>query len=234
MKQDILILSSHKDRVEPAYTALVEHDIPALIITGASSVLSALQIHTPAFLWLDMDMDAASPILAEIMDRLLYPPPYIILASSFSDSTDRADMLDQGADVCVQLPVDQSEILAILNSVMRREGRLRCVRTGRLLPCIEHKELFIDPLRREVRIRGKTINLTPKEFDLLHLLASSPGVVFSREQIYSHVWKARNNLGISTVSDHISSLRQKLGLHPKDNDYIRTVFRVGYHFAERR
>lgn len=233
MKQDILILSNRKDHIETAYTSLAEHDIPVTIVTDTNLLMSALQTHIPAFLWLDLDIDAARPILAEMMTRFLYPPPYIILAASFSGSTDRADMLDQGADVCVQLPVDQSEILAILNSVMRREGRLRCVRTGSLLPCIEHKELFIDPLRREVRMRGQTINLTPKEFDLLHLLANSPGVVFSREQIYSHIWKARDDLGISTVSDHISSLRQKLGLHPKDNDYIRTVFRVGYRFAER-
>lgn len=141
-------------------------------------------------------------------------------------------MLNQGADVCIELPVDVSEILAVLNSVLRREGRSKCVCTGSLLPCIEHKELFIDPLRREVRMRGQKINLTPKEFDLLHLLANCPGVVFSREQIYSHIWKTQNNLGTSTVSDHISSLRQKLGLHPKDSDYIQTVFKVEYRFAE--
>lgn len=232
MKQDILILSSRKDHVEPAYTALVEHDIPTLIVTDGNSVLSALQSHIPAFLWLDMDMDTASPILAEIMDRLLYPPPYIILASSFSSSTDRADMLGQGADVCVELPVDLKEILALLNAVLRREERIRYVHTGNLLPCIEHKELFIDPLRRHVRMRGHAVYLTPKEFDLLYLLANSPGVAFSKEQLYSYVWKTTGNLGVSTVSDHISSLRQKLGLHPKNNEYIQTIFKVGYRFAE--
>ena len=234
MKQDILILSSRKDHVEPAYTALVEHDIPTLIVKDGNSVLSALQTHIPAFLWLDMDMDTASPILAEIMDRLLYPPPYIILASSFSSSTDRADMLDQGADVCVELPVDLREILALLNAALRREERIRYVHTGNLLPCIEHKELFIDPLRRHVRMRGHTVCLTPKEFDLLYLLANSPGVVFSKEQIYSHIWKADGYLGISTVSDHISSLRQKLGLQPKNKEYIQTIFKVGYRFADVR
>ena len=232
MKQDILILSSRKDHVEPAYTALVEHDIPTLIVTDGNSVLSALQTHIPAFLWLDMDMDTASPILAEIMDRLLYPPPYIILASSFSSSTDRADMLGQGADVCVELPVDLKEILALLNAVLRREERIKFVHTGNLLPCIEHKELFIDPLRRHVRMRGHTVHLTPKEFDLLYLLANNPGLAFSKEQIFSHIWKADNKLGVSTVSDHISSLRQKLGLHPKNNEYIQTIFKVGYRFAE--
>ena len=141
-------------------------------------------------------------------------------------------MLDQGADVCAELPVDLREILALLNAVLRREERIRYVHTGNLLPCIEHRELFIDPLRRHVRMRGRTIYLTPKEFDLLYLLANSPGVAFSKEQIYSYIWKANGSLGASTVSDHISSLRQKLGLHPQNNEYIQTIFKVGYRFAD--
>lgn len=141
-------------------------------------------------------------------------------------------MLDLGADTCVELPVDLKEIVSILNAALRKEGRLKFVHPGSLLPRIEYKELLIDPLRRQVRMRGKSIELTPKEFDLLHLLANSPGVVLTKEQIYSHIWKAKDNLGVSTVSDHISSLRQKLELHPRDSEYIQTVFRVGYRFAE--
>ena len=193
MKQDMIILSSRPEHTEPARAALAKHDILATIVPDTQEVLTSLHTHTPAFLWLDLDTDDARPFLAKIMDRFLYPPPYIILTSAFSGSTDRADMLDQGADACVELPVDLSEILAILNAVMRREGRLRCVRTGSLLPCIAYKELLIDPLRRTVRMRGEAISLTPKEFDLLYLLANSPGIVFSKEQIYSHIWKAQGS-----------------------------------------
>ena len=65
----------------------------------------------------------------------------------------------------------------------------------------------------------------------MYLLANSPGIVFSKEQIYSHIWKVQGELGGNSVSDHISSLRQKLGLQPKDNEYIQTVFKVVYRFA---
>lgn len=232
MKQDILILTTREDLIESAYTALMEHDILATIVTDAQEALSALHIHTPAFFWLDVTTDIARPILAEIMSRLFYPPPYIILASSFSSSIDRADMLVQGADICVEVPVDLREVLAILNAALRRESRVKYVYTGDLLPCIEHKELFIDPLRRQVRMRGHIINLTPKEFDLLYLLANSPGIAFAKEQIYSYIWKTDGNLGTSTVPDHISSLRKKLGLHHKDTEYIQTIFKIGYRFAE--
>ena len=232
MKQDLLIFSNRIGNAELVCSALAEHDIPVRIVTDTQAILSAVDTHTPAFLWLDLDIDAARSILVEIMDKILSPPPYIILASSFSSSMDRADMLDQGADACIELPVDLSEILAILNSVLRREVRLKCIRTGSLLPCIEYKELFIDPLRRKVKMRERSISLTPKEFDLLYLLANNPGIVFSKEQIYSHIWKSQDSLGASIVADHVSSLRQKLGLHSKDKEYIQTVFRVGYRFAE--
>lgn len=81
-------------------------------------------------------------------------------------------------------------------------------------------------------MQEQTINLTPKEFELLYLLANNPGVTFSKEQIYFHVWKIQDDMGVSTVTDHISSLRRKLGIHSRDNDYIQTVFGVGYRFAD--
>lgn len=234
MKQSILVLSSRVKHGELVCDTLAKHNILATIARDLQEALFLLHTENPAFLWLDLEIETARSILAEIMDRFLHPPPYIILTSAFSDSADRADMLDQGADACVELPVDLREILAILNAVLRREGRIRCIHTGNLLPCIEYKDLFIDPLRRHVVMRGHTVCLTPKEFDLLYLLANSPGVVFSKEQIYSHIWKADGYLGISTVSDHISSLRQKLGLHPKNKEYIQTIFKVGYRFADVR
>ena len=128
MKQDILIFSNRIDLTGAANTSLAEHDISAIIASDMRTTLSVLQTRTPAFLWLDLDTDAARSFLSEIMDRHLNPPPYIILTSSFSNSADRAGMLNQGADACVELPVDLREILAILNAVLRREeiGRASC------------------------------------------------------------------------------------------------------------
>lgn len=232
MKQDILILSARLGHVESACTALEDHGISANIVRDEQTAFSSLLLHVPAFFWIDLELEAARAFLVELMDRFLHPPPYIILTAPFADSADRADMLDHGADACVEMPVDLREILSILNAVFRREERLRLLHRTNLLPCIEHKALFIDPLRRIVRMQGQLINLTPKEFDILYMLAGSPGVVFTKEQIYSHVWQAKDSLGISSVSDHISSLRQKLGLSHRDTEYIQTVFKRGYRFAE--
>lgn len=176
MKQDILVLSLRTDDSAPAYDTLAEHNIPATIVTNTRSALTALYAHTPAFLWLDLDTDSARMFLEEIMSRFLDPLPHIILTSSFSGSTDRADMLDLGADTCVELPVDLKEIVSILNAALRREGRLKFVHPGSLLPRIEYKELLIDPLRRQVRMRGKSIDLTPKS---LTFCICSPTVLAS-------------------------------------------------------
>ncbi len=141
-------------------------------------------------------------------------------------------MLNQGADTCIEMPVDLNEILAVLNAVLRREERLNGWYAGTLLPCINHKELFIDPLRRKVGMRGQTVDLARREYEVLYLLASNPGIVITRDQIYSHIWKEESNVDTSIVTDCISSLRRKLGLPHKDTDYIQTVFKVGYRFAE--
>ena len=232
MKQDILILTSRSTSPERIVSILSQYDIPSKVVTDTAQIIIELDNHIPAFLWLDLPTDAARSLLLEITNRFLHPPPYIILASSFLGSADRALMLDHGADACVELPVELSELLSILNAVLRREERRDFLHAVKLLPCIEYKELFLDPLRRKVRMRGRAIRLTPKEFDLLYLLAHNPGTVFTREQIYSQVWKTGEKTGASIVSDYISTIRQKLGLSAKDVEYIQTVFRIGYRFAD--
>jgi len=232
IKQDILIFSSHITHTEQVCAALDKHDISSGIVFNAHDAIASLVFHTPAFFWLDIDIEDARLFLKEMTNRVLHPPPYIILTSPFADSVTRAAMLDQGADTCIEMPVDLKEILAVLNAVLRREERLNGWYAGNLSPCIEHMELFIDPLRRIVKMRGQTISLTRKEYEILYLLANNPGVVINRDQIYSRIWKEERSIGASIVTEHISSLRQKLGLHSKDTDYIQTVFGVGYRFAD--
>ena len=76
------------------------------------------------------------------------------------------------------------------------------------------------------------IVLTHTEYKILYMLASNPGTTFSRQQIYSSIWKEAGDTGTSIVTDHISSLRRKLGLLPRTEEYIKTVYKVGYRFAE--
>lgn len=231
MNRNILIYTSHAESAERAYAALTEHGISVVVATSEQDALSVVFSYTPAFLWIDLDINAARSFLSKIVRSFLHPPPYIVLTSSFSDSTDRADMLDHGADACVESPVDLREISAILNAVLRREERLQHTNTASEPSYIKYKHLLIDPTHHKVMMRNQPVKLTPKEYDILCLLAAKPGMVFTKEQIYSRIWKEEPLVGIDVVFNHISSLRKKLGQGHRDKEYIQTVHKVGYRFA---
>lgn len=232
MRQNLLIFSPRMAHAEEIYAALKKYDISASIVFDAQEAVALVITDSPDFFWLDVDMEAAQMFLTEISNRTLRPPPYIILTSSFGNSKLRAVLLDQGADTCIETPVDLSEILAVLNAVLRREERLNRTLAGDMPPCITHKGLFINPWTHEVKMYEQLIVLTHTEYKILYMLASNPGTTFSRQQIYSSIWKEAGDIGTSIVTDHISSLRRKLGLLPQNEDYIKTVYKVGYRFAD--
>ena len=91
--------------------------------------------------------------------------------------------------------------------------------------------LYIDKCKRLVVRNENEIELTYTEFEILLLLAQNAGIVFSKEQIYEHVWNDDFRFATTSVSDSISSLRKKLGLNARDNRYIQTVHGAGYRFA---
>lgn len=132
----------------------------------------------------------------------------------------------------MEKPVDAEEVLAVINAALRRAERLAQMEGPfPSAPQIRHGELSIDLLRHTVTMRDEPVSLTVKEFDILHFLASYPGIVFTKSQIYERVWEEDFKFASTSVSDHISSLRQKLGLNAKDGRYIQTVFGVGYRFV---
>ena len=203
-------------------------EISASFVYNPHDAMTKLTSTPPAFLWLDIDRENAEAFLREIVDWVLRPP-YIILTSSFINSQDRAIMLDYGADTCIEIPADPVEIVSVVNAVLRRGERANGA-FANLLPYVTYKDLFINSWNREVRMRDQVIALTHTEYEILYMLASNPSVTLSKEKIYSHIWKAAGNIGTSIVRDHISALRKKLGISP-DDDYIETVFGVGYRFS---
>lgn len=140
-------------------------------------------------------------------------------------------MLDLGADACVSKPIKAQEILTIVKSVFRRERKIAWRNLGQLDSCIEHKDLIIDPLRRLVTMREETVGLTAKEYGVLYLLARHAGLVLSKKEIYEAVWGMEYSLTAASVAGYIFTLRKKLGLSSRDDEYIHTVFGVGYRFA---
>ncbi|MDN3264567.1 response regulator transcription factor [Streptomyces sp. CSDS2] len=142
---------------------------------------------------------------------------------------DRVLSLQAGSDDCIVKPFGMRELLARIEAVMRRSAvRFRRDRA------ISHGSLRIDGEGRQIFLEGESVKLTRKEFDLLHLLASQPSVVFTREELMRQVWGAKAGggaLGVSlsrTIDTHVSSIRSKLG----SSDWIITVRGVGFRFGQ--
>lgn len=232
MKQDIILVLPQTEYLANVCIALKRFKMEVFLVNDIGYVDAGLSLHSPAFLLLDADMEGIETFLLDVSKRLLHPTPYIIVSGAFSHSEDRIIMLNIGADICIGKPISAEEVLAVVKAVYRRESRFARLQSGNLLPCIEYRQLTIDPLRRTVTMKGKEVELTAKEFDILYFLAFRAGTVLTRKEIFEAVWKETYDESSTGVVDHISSLRRKLRLHKRDKDYIETVFGVGYRFTK--
>lgn len=142
----------------------------------------------------------------------------VLMLTAKDDETDVLVGLGVGADDYLTKPFSPRELVARIRAILRRaeraQGSGEVIRLG---------EVTVDPARRRVTRAGDEVHLTPLEFDLLHHLASRPGVVRSREQLLIEVWGYRHGTGARAVDPHVGALRRKLG-----DGVIRTVHGVGY------
>jgi DNA-binding response OmpR family regulator len=152
----------------------------------------------------------------------------IIMLTARVDEADRLVGLELGADDYVPKPFSPRELVARVRAVLRRAGPEREVAP----PPIVVGDLSIDQERRLVNVAGRAVELTPTEFDLLVVLASHPGRVFSRMELLDRVQGDAFEGYDRTVDAHIKNLRQKIEPDPKQPNHLLTVFGVGYRFVE--
>ncbi len=155
----------------------------------------------------------------------------VILLSAKDDEADRVLGFRFGADDYVVKPFSSAELAARIAAVLRRAGAARSTGGTRL----DFDELQIDLTRREVTVRGSTVDLPAREYDVLAFLASSPRQVFSREQLLEQVWppstaKLSGDRAPGTVTEHVGRLRRRIEEDPERPRWVRTVRGVGYRF----
>lgn len=170
-------------------------------------------------------------ICRRIREKTAYVP--ILMLTSRSSETDRVVGLEMGADDYVTKPFSIVELLARIKAIFRRVEQLRQNCAPSAAGRIESGDLVIDPERRTAIMRGNSVALTAKEFDLLLYFAGSPGRVFTRSQLLDAVWGYGHDGYEHTVNSHINRLRAKIEEDPARPRYILTVWGVGYKFAER-
>ncbi|QBS38098.1 MULTISPECIES: response regulator transcription factor [Thermaerobacter] len=186
---------------------------------------AALRSEAPALVVLDLMLPDGDGL--DLCRELVEQGVPVVCLTARAEETDRVLGLELGADDYVTKPFSPRELVARVRAVLRRAARgprspvPAVVRFG---PCA------VDLAARRVRVDGREVPLTPKEFDLLALLVTHPHRVFTRQQLLERVWDFAYAGDTRTVDVHVQRLRRKIEPDPQRPRYLKTVWSVGYRF----
>ena len=222
---NILVCDDEKDIVSALtiYLTTAGYQVfPAYDGTEALDLLRREDIH---LVLLDIMMPKLDGIAALTRLREASNVPVILLTAK-SEDTDKIQGLNLGADDNVTKPFNPVEVLARVKSQLRRYLQLG---GGTVRPtALRLGGIALDDRTKKVTLDGDPVSLTPREYDILHLLMGSPGTVFSPKRIYRAVW-GEEPFGVeNAVAVHIRHLREKLEIDPSDPRYIKVVWGQGY------
>ena len=152
----------------------------------------------------------------------------IVMLTAKGEDMDKILGLEYGADDYITKPFNILEVKARLKAIIRRTAQKQpAEQKGRI---VEVGDLVLDCEGRRVKVAGKEVNLTAKEFDLLELLVFNPNKVYSRENLLNIVWGYEYPGDVRTVDVHIRRLREKIEANPSEPRYVHTKWGVGYYF----
>lgn len=154
----------------------------------------------------------------------------VVMLTAKGDDMDKILGLDYGADDYITKPFNILEVKARLKAIMRRTTPKEKKESRSAM--LESGDMRVNREDRRVYIAGKEINLTSKEFEVLELLMSNPGKVYSRESLLSSIWGANYPGDVRTVDVHVRRLREKIEGNPSEPKYVATKWGTGYYFKE--
>ncbi|MFS0868529.1 response regulator [Paenibacillus xylanilyticus] len=220
----VLVVDDESEIRDIIHVYLRNEGYQVIEAADGEEALKAIQTSSIQLVILDIMMPKMDGIKTCLKIREISNTPIIMLSAKEED-IDKITGLTTGADDYMIKPFNPLELLARVKAQLRRQSLLGKEEFSSLMII---KDLLIDESKHLVRLKGRTISLTPLEFAILVLLASRPGQVFSSQQIYENVWKEPYGYSDNTVMVHIRNLREKIEEFPRDPQYIKTVWGVGY------
>ncbi len=226
---------------EPAIVGVIRERLEreGFSVTTAAdgeTALDALAAASYALLLLDIGLPGIDGF--EVLRRLraMGQDLPVILLTARGDEIDRVVGLELGADDYVVKPFSARELAARTRALLRRTAEIAQLRARLAASSSDESPaepvIQIDSKRRRVIYRGRELDLRPREFDLLALLAEHPGQVFSREALLRQVWGYDDYVDARTVDVHVRRLRARLATVDPENQLILTEWGVGYRFVE--
>ena len=206
---------------QAGYAVLTAHD--------GESACQIAQREPLHLIIMDVMMPRCNGILATMRIRQSQNVP-ILMLSAKAEGSDRVLGLEAGADDYLVKPFYRQELLARVGALLRRYDTLGSIRESSSDERICVGDIILDKAAKSLIVRGEAVRVTATEFKILLILMSSPGKVFSAEEIYQRAWDSDAFAVENTVMVHISRIREKLELNPKKPTYLKVVWGIGYVF----
>ncbi|MBU4533348.1 MAG: response regulator transcription factor [Firmicutes bacterium] len=219
--EQLLVKGLKRSLEQEGYRVLTAHDgVEALQVFQSEAIdLVVLDVMLPGLGGLE--------VCARIRREKMTP---IIMLTAKGEDVDRIVGLELGADDYVVKPFNTRELVARIRAVLRR---VRATDYTAANGIMEIQGLTIDGPKRKVYVRGVEVDLTAKEFDMLHLMVANPGRVYTRENLLEAVWGSAYYSDLRTVDVHIRRLREKIEENPGKPEWVLTKWGVGYYFKEK-
>ena len=229
-KQKILIVDDDNNIAELISLYLTKECFETFIVNDGESVMSAMDSFAPNLILLDLMLPGMDGFQVCREVRAKYSVP-IIMLSAKGEVFDKVLGLELGADDYIEKPFDSKELVARAKAVLRRYKPAAPVPEPTNEKRVEYQDLTINLTNYSVTYMGNTVDMPPKELELLYFLASSPNHVFTREQLLDQIWGYEYAGDTRTVDVHIKRLREKIKDHA--NWKITTIWGIGYKFEVR-
>lgn len=229
-KQKILIVDDDNNIAELISLYLTKECFETMIVNDGESALAAAKSFEPNLMLLDLMLPGIDgyQVCRDIRMKSSLP---IIMLSAKGEVFDKVLGLELGADDYMEKPFDSKELVARVKAVLRRYKPAAAAADASDAKCVEYADLVVNQTNYSVIYMGKTVEMPPKELELLYYLAASPNQVFTREQLLDQIWGYEYVGDTRTVDVHIKRLREKIKDH--QNWRIATIWGVGYKFETR-
>ncbi|GAA0071069.1 response regulator transcription factor [Clostridium sardiniense] len=223
MSKNILVVDDDKDIRELISVYMKTEGFYIDKACNGEEALKMIEEKIYDLIILDVMMPKVDGLQALIEIRKKYSMPVIFLTAK-NEEIDMIEGLALGADDYIAKPFSSMELIARVKAQLRRYSVFNNSKES----TIEIGELTLDIEMHRVIVSGKEVNLTPTEYKILELLCKNRNAVFSVEQIYESIWRNKYAIGDTSIMVHITKLRQKIEKDPKNPEYIKTVWGVGY------
>ncbi|MEG0752819.1 MAG: response regulator transcription factor [Angelakisella sp.] len=229
----ILVVDDDKEIARAIQKLLTLEGYSVITAGNGLEALEVLATESVQLILLDVMMPKLDGLSATMKIRERNNIPIIILSAKTEDS-DKILGLSMGADDYVTKPFNPQELVARVKSQLRRYIQLGDMDSQGKTGQIENGRLCLDTEAKQLLVDGEDAHLTATEYKIVELLMTNAGIVFSAEKIYERVWREPSYSVENTVMVHIRRIREKIEINPREPEYLKVVWGIGYKIEKAR